>query len=132
MKKETPMAKRTITTDAPAEVSEAMAPDEGGLELPATDGESDETVSAEAARGVMFRIPGGEARSAVLVGDFNGWSTDATPMEQVGDCFEVTVDLAPGEYRYRYLLDGERWENDWNADDYSPNQFGGDDSVRRV
>ena len=32
-------------------------------------------------------------------------------------------------YRFRYLLDDERWENDWEADSYVPNEFGGDDSV---
>lgn len=53
-------------------------------------------------------------------------------MELRGDSFEVIVEVAPGEHRYRYLLDGERWENDWNADDYLPNQFGGDDSIRRI
>ena len=32
-------------------------------------------------------------------------------------------------YRFRYLLDGHRWENDWAADAYKPNDFGADDSV---
>jgi hypothetical protein len=42
----------------------------------------------------------------------------------------VTVDLAAGRaYRFRYLLDGQRWDNDWAADAYVPNSFGGDDSV---
>jgi hypothetical protein len=27
------------------------------------------------------------------------------------------------------LLDGERWENDWAADGYAPNNFGTEDSV---
>ena len=35
-------------------------------------------------------------------------------------------------YRFRYLLDGFRWENDWAADDYVPNPFGSDDSVVSV
>ena len=38
--------------------------------------------------------------------------------------------LPPGRaYRFRYLLDGHRWENDWDADAYVPNGFGSDDSV---
>jgi hypothetical protein len=32
-------------------------------------------------------------------------------------------------YRFRYLLDGERWANDGAADDYVANDFGVDDSV---
>ena len=35
-------------------------------------------------------------------------------------------------YRFRYLLDGERWENDWDADAYKPNEFGTDDSILEV
>jgi hypothetical protein len=46
------------------------------------------------------------------------------------DVFEVTVPLERNHrYRYRYLIDGHRWENDWNADEYVPNAHGGDDSV---
>jgi hypothetical protein len=32
-------------------------------------------------------------------------------------------------YRFRYLLDGVRWENDWHADDYVLNVHGSHDSV---
>ena len=44
--------------------------------------------------------------------------------------FSVTVGLDAGRaYRFRYLLDGQRWDNDWAADAYVRNDFGGDDSV---
>jgi hypothetical protein len=33
------------------------------------------------------------------------------------------------EYRFKYLIDGKRWENDWHADRYEPNIYGTDDSV---
>ncbi len=47
-----------------------------------------------------------------------------------GGGFSLTVDLDAGRiYRFRYLLDGQRWDNDWAADAYVPNSFGGDDSV---
>ena len=46
--------------------------------------------------------------------------------------FSVIVDLEAGRaYRFRYLLDGQRWENDWAADAYLPNSFGGDDCSRQ-
>jgi hypothetical protein len=32
-------------------------------------------------------------------------------------------------YRYRYVLDGKRWENTQHADGYVPNPCGSDDSV---
>jgi hypothetical protein len=44
--------------------------------------------------------------------------------------FSVTVSLAQGgNYRFKYLLDGERWENDPQADLYVDNDFGSKDSV---
>lgn len=70
------------------------------------------------------------ANRIAVVGDFNGWSTSATEMVHDGETFVAEVTLEPGTaYRFRYLVDGERWQNDWAADHYAPNEFGGDDSV---
>jgi 1,4-alpha-glucan branching enzyme len=84
---------------------------------------------------VTFEIPSEVvADTAVLCGDFNGWDPNKHPMKLRKDGrFTLTVSLKPGvDYRFRYLLDGERWENDWAADKYLPNQFGTDDSVISV
>lgn len=79
---------------------------------------------------VTFWIPAScGASTAVVVGEFNGWSHSATPMTRSTDGFVVTLRLPRGRtYRFRYLLDGERWENDWAADAYVANEHGGDDS----
>jgi len=55
-------------------------------------------------------------------------------MKQLKDgSFSTTLSLTPGNsYRFRYLLDEERWENDWDADLYLPNEFGSEDSVVTV
>lgn len=82
-----------------------------------------------------FRVNAAWAQTVMLVGEFNEWSTDATPMQRVGDTeeFVAELQLEPGRsYRYKLFLDGERWENDPNADDYVPNEYGGHDSVRSV
>ncbi len=74
---------------------------------------------------VTFCLPAEAAREAqavCLVGDFNGWDANATPMSRLksGE-FKVTLDLETGrEYEYRFLIDGRVWENDWAADDYRP------------
>jgi 1,4-alpha-glucan branching enzyme len=79
---------------------------------------------------VVFAIPDAAAGEAALVGEFNGWSPTANPMQHEDGGFVATVTLQRGRrYRFRYLLDGSRWENDWAADGYEPNEFGGDDSV---
>ena len=44
--------------------------------------------------------------------------------------FKATVELPCNrEYRFRYLIDANRWENDWAADKYLPNEYGDEDSV---
>jgi hypothetical protein len=80
---------------------------------------------------VTFRLPACiEAGGASVVGEFNDWSATADPMAREAGGFTASLLLDPGRtYRYRYLLDGDRWENDWSADAYVPNQFGGDDSL---
>lgn len=75
-----------------------------------------------------FRIPTGSAERVDVLGDFTDWLP--LPMQRHDDSFGVSVDLQIGkQYRFRYLLDGDRWENDWAADAYVPNEYGGDDSL---
>ena len=81
---------------------------------------------------VRFELPTQlTATTAYVVGDFNNWDTTATPMKQLKNGeWKVDVDLLKNrEYQFRYLLDGSRWHNDWNADAYVPNNVGGDNSV---
>ena len=80
---------------------------------------------------VTFTLPGEVgAGNVALCGDFNGWSADNIALQRGHDgAWRVTVPLEPGRYRYRYLLDGERWENSWHAERYEPNPFGSTDSV---
>ena len=68
---------------------------------------------------------------AWVAGEFNGWSTDATPLERQTDgSLAADVVLETGKaYRYRFYLGRDRWENDWAADRYVDNDYGGADSV---
>lgn len=83
---------------------------------------------------VTFRLPKEaalEARRVALVGDLNDWNGEAMLMKRLknGD-FTLTLELQTGkEYRFKYLVDGIRWENDWNADRYEENIHGTEDSV---
>jgi 1,4-alpha-glucan branching enzyme len=84
---------------------------------------------------VTFKLPAEvEAQTVNLCGEFNNWDTSSHPMKQLKDgSFSLTISLEPGqEYRYRYLTDDKRWENDWKADAYLPNQFGSEDSIVRL
>jgi len=83
---------------------------------------------------VEFVLPpavAGQASSAYVVGDFNNWDETATPMTKLKDgTFKAVLELEPDrEYQFRYLVNGNQWHNDWEADRYEPNPFSGDNSV---
>lgn len=74
----------------------------------------------------------GDAETIHVVGDFNEWAEAATPMKALknGD-FTCTLELSIEQdaYEFRYLLDGNRWENAWDADAYVPNVMTTENSV---
>jgi 1,4-alpha-glucan branching enzyme len=81
---------------------------------------------------VTFELPPAvEADSVSVVGDFNQWQAHTHRLQRRKDGrFSLTLSLPVSQaYRYRFLVDGKRWENDWAADDYVPNEFGTDDSL---
>ena len=74
---------------------------------------------------VTFRLgrqAAAEAARVHLVGDFNNWQTNETPMKRLKNGeFTVTLDLPVNQsYQFRYLIDQNSWENDWDADQYVP------------
>jgi 1,4-alpha-glucan branching enzyme len=79
----------------------------------------------------FYTSPEIKAEVVHLVGDFNNWDEEATPMQQLKDGrFKAVIELAQGrEYQFRYLIEGNEWHNDWDADKYVPNPFSGDNSV---
>ncbi|MBX0327824.1 isoamylase early set domain-containing protein [Oscillochloris sp. ZM17-4] len=80
---------------------------------------------------VTFALPSAIwADTIFLVGDFNNWDERATPMRQTEMGWMVTLELDAGaSFQYRYLHNTNEWHNDWNADGYALNAFGGDNSV---
>jgi 1,4-alpha-glucan branching enzyme len=64
--------------------------------------------------------------SVTLVGDFNCWSQTKHPMPPNRQgCPEIAVDLEVGRaYQFSYLVDGERWVNDPQADAFVPSLAG--------
>jgi 1,4-alpha-glucan branching enzyme len=72
---------------------------------------------------VTFWLPGEaapDAESVAVAGSFNDWGPDQHPMKRLenGD-FSLELELEAGrEYEFRFVIDGVRWENAWNADKY--------------
>jgi 1,4-alpha-glucan branching enzyme len=72
---------------------------------------------------VTFSLPAGVgAERVALCGEFNGWSADDIHLEKDGDgSWHATVALVPGRtYRYRHLIDGQRWETGGTPTAISP------------
>ncbi len=79
---------------------------------------------------VTFTLPveaAPDAEKVSLLGDFNDWNAQEGPaMKRSKGHYEATLELPAGRsYEFRYLIDGKRWENDWDADGYTPSPFGG-------
>jgi len=86
---------------------------------------------------VTFSMPSNKvngADSVVLSGEFNGWSLETHPLKRKRDgTYAITLDLEPNQqYQFRYVIDGQRWENDDAADAYVPNDLGTENSVLRT
>ncbi|MDD7914881.1 isoamylase early set domain-containing protein [Polaribacter ponticola] len=75
---------------------------------------------------VTFTLPAEEAKSVAVVGSFNEWNTDATPLKKLKNgSFKGTVDLETGSsYEFRYIVDG-KYVNELEADGLAWNDFAG-------
>lgn len=68
---------------------------------------------------VDFVVPAAVGGTFVdLVAEFVAWVP--LPMDRRNDgSFHISIRLAAGaKWRYRLLVDGDRWINDWDAHDY--------------
>ncbi|MGM0414432.1 MAG: alpha amylase N-terminal ig-like domain-containing protein [Bacillota bacterium] len=67
-----------------------------------------------------------------LAGEFNDWNPQGTLMEKDNGVYKVTVYLEPGEYEYKFVINGNNWQTPEDADDYAPDGFGGENAVIKV
>jgi 1,4-alpha-glucan branching enzyme len=75
---------------------------------------------------VTFILDAKEANNASVVGSFNNWNAEATPLKKLRNgSFKGTVDLeASNSYEFRYLVDGA-YVNEEQADSFVWNDFAG-------
>lgn len=75
---------------------------------------------------------GVEVEMLHVVGEFNDWDETADPLafHKKKKDYRATLELAPGRaYQFRYLINGQHWCNDWEADQYTPNEFGAENCI---
>ena len=91
------------------------------------------TPAAEPVVYVQFTLDAPDARSVAVSGDFNQWSGDAALEDADGDgIWTLRVAVEPGVHEYMFVVDGERWVTDPNADRYADDGFGNRNAVLAV
>ena len=88
------------------------------------------TKKRNGARRVIFVLPEEvEAERACVVGDFNDWDPSRHPMKRTkAKPWRVAVDLVPGEYQFRYLVNDGEWHDEESVE-HCPNPFGGENAL---
>jgi hypothetical protein len=73
----------------------------------------------------------GKADRVSLVGDFNAWTVDSTPMRRAGtsEVWVVTLPVTPGRHTYSFVIDGTQWVADPTAPAAPDSDFGKPGSV---
>lgn len=79
-----------------------------------------------------FSLTAPGATSVLLVGDFTHWQQNPISLQpQAGGIWRASVPLDPGEYHYRFLVDGE-WRDDPECTIRVANPFGSQNAVVTV
>jgi 1,4-alpha-glucan branching enzyme len=72
------------------------------------------------------------ATEVFISGDFNAWEPAEHRLEKAGDgLFRITLELEPGTYEYKFVVDGT-WVEDPGNPDAIPDPYGGVNSVLTV
>ena len=83
-------------------------------------------------RKLTFSFNAPDALSVQLVGDFTHWQKSPINLRKQSDgTWGTSVELAPGTYHYRFLVDGQ-WRDDPECTLRVANPFGSENSVRTV
>ncbi len=73
------------------------------------------------------------ANKVQIAGDFNHWQPENTIMEKINSygAWQVKLNLAPGKYRYRLVVDG-KWQQDPYNENVEQNPYGDYNSLLTV
>ena len=83
-------------------------------------------------RRITFQIHSPDADEIYLCGSFNDWDPTARPLRQQKDGkWKTTINLEPGVYEYRFVVDGN-WQNDPLCLERCGNEFGSENCIVRV
>ena len=78
-----------------------------------------------ALKSVTFTVHAEAGQDVRLAGSFTDWETKAKKMtfKKTNGVYSATVKLAPGEYRYKFII-GDKWTTDDQNAEFVPNDKG--------
>ncbi|MDH3519419.1 MAG: AAA family ATPase [Myxococcales bacterium] len=102
-------------------------------DVPSDAAEVPETLALAPSREVVVRFRDARASDVRIAGDFNGWVPDkgvrsSIQAEGQTRVWTKILQLPPGTYEYRYVVDGE-WREDPNNPQAIPSSVGGRNSI---
>ena len=74
--------------------------------------------------------PARKVNEVLLAGTFNDWKPEKMAKQKDGT-FAASKSLAPGDYKYKFVIDGQ-WVPDSSNPRHVPNPYGSVDSVVHV
>lgn len=92
------------------------------------------TISISAAKVKFTYEPDGSPEIVYVAGSFNNWNAAGIAMSDNDDdgVWEAELDLPPGTYQYKFVVDGTDWKPDPNNPNQTDDGFGGYNSVIQV
>lgn len=101
-----------------------------GMEMPGT---LDRSTGKAEKQDVTLELDWPDARTVHAAGQFNEWGADDIELEKGDDgIWRVTLNLEPGTYTYKFIIDGRDWIPDPANPDQVPDPYGGHNSVLTV
>ena len=83
-------------------------------------------------RYITLQFAGQAGMTVLVAGSFNDWKENKPLIDKDNNgVYRCQLRLVPGEYQYKFLVDGQ-WRLDPANNDFVPNEFGSLNSVLKV
>jgi len=79
-----------------------------------------------------FQYEDAKAKAVAVVGDFNDWNKDKTPMTLENGVWKCSVSLKPGKHEYKFVVNNTDWITDPKCPETVADKYGGRSSVIEV
>ena len=81
---------------------------------------------------IVFKLKGFlDAKEVILTGSFNRWDEELFKMHKTEDGWVIALEIKPGEYEYKFIVDGQ-WIEDPSNPSKRKNEYDGYNSVINV